>query len=153
MKGTISSSFIVLFPRIAIYSTESTLVPCGPAQRDTRLSVSLWKGCLFGMGRRPLHARIIVNSKEAQKPTFCLAFPPVSLSLALLGRLDAPAWSSVSSRGPVLHGIKDPRANVNNGRARSRGGSCKLAQRIDCLSRSVWLRETWKEIIPSGRRW
>lgn len=84
-----------LCPPITVYSSGSTL-PCGSAQRDTRLSlppISLSrKSRLFGMGRHPLHARIIVNSKAAQKPTFYLAFPP-----ALLSRSDRPALTGPAS--------------------------------------------------------
>jgi len=77
MKRTVSP--------IAVYSSGSTLVPCGSTQRDTRLCLP-GESRLFGMGL-PLHARIIVNSKAAQKPAFYLSFP----ARFRLSQLDAPA--------------------------------------------------------------
>lgn len=75
LHGTLFPSLFFAWPSIQ----PGPLLFLAGQHRETRDSVSLWKSRLFGMGRRPLHARIIVNSKEAQKPTFYLAFPPVSL--------------------------------------------------------------------------
>lgn len=148
MKGTTSFSSSVLSYRV--YSTGSTLVPCGPAQRDTRLCLP-GKSRLFGMRRRPLHARIIVNSKGAQKPAFYLPFPDwlSAWSARCACMIPGIATGMSVSRNKGFRGLSSPpRAVVNNAsRVRVRGFNKISSVKRNCLSRSVWLWEIWKNII------
>lgn len=84
MKGTNSvPSYHYLFNRVHSCSLRAD------TERHAILSLRE-KSRLFGMGRRPLHAWIIVNSKGAQKTAFYLAFPLARPPPPFRGR----AWST-----------------------------------------------------------
>lgn len=129
MKGTTSSSSSML--SYHVYSTRSTLVPCGPAQRDTRLCLP-GKSRLFGIGRRPLHARIIVNSKGGHKSPRFTSLSPTRSAWSTRCACMIPGIvteTSVSRNKGFLGLSSPPQAIVNN--AKPRAGFSKLVPRIN----------------------